>query len=64
MPIFEFECPMHGKFEVICESKYDTQPCPSWMKELSGEEHYCQVESEKIEFSIPAKRNPEKGIQL
>ena len=52
LPIFEFECPVHGKFERIVDAKYDTQPCPK-----------CKEECEKIEFSIPAKRNPELGIQ-
>jgi len=52
MPIFEFECPEHGKFERIVDFKYDTLPCPK-----------CKVESDKVEFSVPAKRNPEKGIQ-
>ena len=52
IPIFEYNCEQHGKFERICDAKYDTQPCPK-----------CQEESEKVEFSVPAKRNPEKGIQ-
>ena len=53
MPIFEYQCPLgHGKFEPICAAKYDTQPCPK-----------CQEESEKVEFSVPARRNPEKGLQ-
>ncbi len=53
MALYEFDCPNgHGRFEKIVDFKYDTQPCPK-----------CQEESEKVEFSVPAKRNPEKGIQ-
>jgi len=52
MPIFEFECPKHGKFELITLPKYDTMMCPQ-----------CGEECEKVEFSVPAKRNPELGIQ-
>lgn len=52
MPIFEFECSKHGKFERIIPAKYDTQLCPE-----------CGEECEKIDFSVPAKRNPECGIQ-
>ncbi len=54
MPMYEFECPVHGKFEVICDEKYDTQPCP---------ELQCVYESPKIEWSVPARRNPQKGVQ-
>ncbi len=52
MPIFEFQCKTHSIFERIISAKYDTQPCPK-----------CKEECEKIEFSVPAKRNPEFGIQ-
>ena len=52
MPLFEFVCPKHGIFERFTLEKFDTRPCP-----------VCREESEKIEFSIPAKRNPECGIQ-
>ena len=51
-------------FEKICDAKYDTQPCSSLviLGEGQGKEE-CGVESEKVEFSVPAKRDPEKGIQ-
>lgn len=52
MPLFEFECKTHGVFEKITIEKYDTLLCP-----------VCGEESEKVEFSVPAKRNPEFGIQ-
>jgi len=53
MPIFEFVCPKgHGKFELITLEKYDTMMCPK-----------CGEESEKVEWSVPAKRNPEHGMQ-
>jgi hypothetical protein len=52
MPLFEFQCPKHGVFECFTLEKYDTRPCPK-----------CKEECEKIEFSVPARRNPEKGIQ-
>jgi putative FmdB family regulatory protein len=52
MPIFEFKCPKHGKFEQITLEKYDNLMCPK-----------CGELSDKIEFSVPAKRNPECGIQ-
>ena len=52
MPIFEFECPVHGKFERITLEKYDTQLCPQ-----------CGEECEKVDWSIPARRNPEYGVQ-
>ena len=53
MPIFEFTCPKgHGKFELITLEKFDTMMCPK-----------CGEESEKVEWSVPAKRNPEHGLQ-
>ena len=58
MPIFEFECPKHGKFERIIDAKYDTQPCPRCANDCNDYQ-----ECNKVEFSVPAKRNPEKGIQ-
>ncbi len=63
MPIFEFKCPVHGKFEVICEEKYDTFPC-----QYHGEPGHliawgCEIESDKVEWSVPARRNPMHGEQ-
>jgi len=63
MAIFEFECPVHGKFEVICDSKYDTQSCPFLIMNRDQLEEYCGIESDKIEWSVPSRRNPEYGVQ-
>lgn len=54
MPIFEFECPQCGlRIERYTVGDID-KPAPLCT---------CGVQTEQIEWSIPAKRNPERGIQ-
>ncbi len=58
MPLFDYECP-------LCKARYE--------RYIKGNGHLekrhspicetCGVETEKVEFSVPAKRNPDKGIQ-
>ncbi len=67
MPLYEFTCREHGKFErlmpmgaqvALCEAKVGGEM-------MDGTLHtwQCGVECPKIEFSVPARRDPEKGIQ-
>lgn len=60
MPIFEFVCPKHGKFEAIVSSDTTKLPCPYRHPHVGGS---CYRESKKVDFSIPAKRDPRHGIQ-
>jgi hypothetical protein len=53
MPIREFECPKHGTFEKIVP--YDFQSgfkCPK-----------CKILCPEKEWSAPAKRNSDYGLQ-
>ena len=61
MAIREFHCPEHGRFEKIViggKVHAESHECPYDL----GENRYCGIESPLVEFSIPAKRNPEHGI--
>jgi hypothetical protein len=66
MPIREFTCPIHGKFEKFCGSATSAE-CPVGLrieiKMATGEviETFCKQSSPVIEFSVPAKRNPRHG---
>lgn len=53
MPIYEYICPQDGRFEAILPlSQSDKkQSCP-----------VCDKKSERVD-SVPARRNPEYGIQ-
>lgn len=54
MPLKEFFCKIHGKFERVRNlSHKELPPCP-----VRG----CKQVVESVEFSVPAKRNPEYGI--
>lgn len=53
MPLYEFVCPVHGKFEsYVALIGAQAAACPT-----------CEAKSDAVEFSVPAKRNPEYGIQ-
>lgn len=52
MPIFEYLCKKHGKFDAYVPKRYQVFLCPK-----------CNEESVIEEFSLTAKRNPEHGIQ-
>jgi hypothetical protein len=53
MPIREYVCPEHGKFErVIIGREVEFPKCPR-----------CAEFCIPVEFSVPARRDPEKGIQ-
>lgn len=53
MPLYEYKCPKHGKFEVFqfALAGEDSVRCP-----------ICKEESPLVGFSVPAKRNPRYGI--
>lgn len=53
MPIYEYDCQKHGRFESVqhmSQSDKD-QPCPK-----------CKKNAPRVD-SVPAKRNPYYGIQ-
>ena len=57
MPIREYECPEHGKFErveIFASGNMNQQnsKCPK-----------CGQFGKPVDFSIPAKRDPSYGIQ-
>lgn len=53
MPILEFTCKEHGTIErVIIGGLKGLPECPK-----------CKKTMELKEFSVPARRNPDKGIQ-
>ncbi len=56
MPLREFICPKCGKFESYVSSTIPppTRPCPN---------PKCKERGKLVEFSVPARRNPDKGIQ-
>lgn len=57
MPIFEYKCPVHGKFERLlsAEDRPEAVPCPG----LLGQP--CLKIAPLVHFSVPAKRNPRHG---
>lgn len=51
MPIREYVCPKHGKFEIVVIGlTQEFQMCP-----------VCKDPAIVVEFSVPAKRNPRYG---
>ena len=74
MPIYEFECPKHGRFEVFKLSvpESDKLACPRVLApggNLEGDGFQfptilCGEVSQRVEFSLPAKRNPAHGYQV
>jgi hypothetical protein len=60
MPLREFICPIHGKFEMLCGTANKAE-CPVWVDNGNGHPYYCQSISPVVEFSVPAKRNPRHG---
>lgn len=52
MAIREYFCKVCGKWERLEFSKRKEARCPS-----------CGRESERVEFSVPARRNPKHGEQ-
>lgn len=66
MPLYEFQCPIHGKFEIFCarHNAIYQALCPvrdNQFEEAFGK--YCERVSPRVEFSVPARRNPEHGVQ-
>jgi hypothetical protein len=52
VPMRELTCPKHGVFEgYVAGSLTNSRPCPT-----------CGKSAPMVEFSTPAKRNPDKGI--
>jgi hypothetical protein len=63
MPIFEFTCPYHGKFEALGARPTHAQ-CPYKVMDDAGfivDE--CRFESPIVDYSLPARRNPRYGEQ-
>jgi len=60
VPIYEFICGMHGKFEKIMPMGTQVALCERSMATEKGE-FQCGEECKKVEFSVPAKRNPRYG---
>jgi hypothetical protein len=66
MPIREFLCPIHGKFEKFCGTATYAE-CPFMIKwhSLGNPDEFIKVPCTKmspvVEFSVPAKRNPRHG---
>lgn len=58
MPIYEFVCPKHGKFEAIASLNTENLPCT-----YEYENDNCGRSSPRVDWSVPAKRNPDLGIQ-
>lgn len=62
MAIREFYCGEHGRFEKIVLGSLDEArkgaECPYDL----GENRYCGMTASLVEFSLPAKRNPEHGL--
>jgi hypothetical protein len=65
MPIREFLCPIHGKFEKFCGTATYAE-CP-YLGGLTIDENanaapiICRYNAPVVEFSVPAKRNPRHG---
>lgn len=56
MPLFEFRCPEHHSQVVERYTTGNVHSTPPRCK-------LCERMMEQVEFSVPAKRDPEKGIQ-
>jgi hypothetical protein len=67
MPIYEYRCPVHGKFEQINPVDTGRTTCPSPCDyaggHSKGKKTKCGLSSKKVDFSVPASRNPDFGIQ-
>ena len=64
MPIYEFICPIHGKFEKIVPVGIQRMECEILVEKVpfsEGEPEPCQNICERVEQEIPAKRNPRYG---
>jgi len=59
VPIFEFMCEQHGMFEKVMPRTAKLALC----ERVLTEEIQCGQECPKVEYSVPAKRNPSHGIQ-
>lgn len=58
MPIFEYKCP-------TCDAKYERY---TYGNGHLAERHaplceVCGIETEEVEWSVPSRRDPERGIQ-
>jgi hypothetical protein len=58
MPIFDYVCP-------TCKAKYErfTFGNGHLLERHAPLCEVCGIETDQVEFSVPAKRNPEYGIQ-
>lgn len=70
MPIYEFICPKHGKFEKLMPSGARVALCEVLLKPSKDPKDgdlsvfsdiKCGETCERVEFSVPAKRNPRYG---
>jgi hypothetical protein len=60
MPMYEFVCPAHGKFEKFMHS---IDPRLALCEKKVQPEGQCGLNSPRADSEVPAKRNPEHGIQ-
>ena len=67
MPIREFICPEHGRFERVVGLNVNVAPCEHEVGGvmMDGSKHVwpCGIECKSVEFSVPARRNPRHGEQ-
>jgi hypothetical protein len=63
MPMYEYECPIHGRFERIRPLSEADKPFALCFKKEEGTLRPCLVEAPKVEWSVPAWRDPEHGIR-
>ena len=62
VPIYEFVCPKHGKFEkLLVRTDWFGWLCPKIVGHKGDSNVFCGEKSPRIEFSVPAKRNPRHG---